>query len=199
MKKYQQALKSVRGFTLQELMIAMAIFFLLAAFGVPGYVGYVRNGELSNSTTSLFSDLYYARSEAIKRKEKITICRSADAMATNPVCGGSSNTWSEGWIVFVDVGGTANVYDNGTDVLLKVGAPPSDNVAIVSNGNANNYIEYNTDGSLNINLAPSVYAVCADFDQDGNYDEAQGREIRVNPIGRPEITVGSITSCDNPA
>lgn len=188
---------SKKGFSLQELMLALAIFFILAAFGVPGYVGYVRNGELSNSTTSLFSDLYYARSEAIKRKEKVTLCRSADAMAANPVCGGANNTWSDGWIVFVDVDGNANDYD-ANDILLKVGAPPTGNVEIVSNGNADQYIEYNTDGSLNINLAPSVYAVCADFDHDGNYDEARGREIRVNPIGRPVITVGAIPSCDNP-
>jgi len=186
-----------KGFSLQELMISMAIFFLLAGFGVPGYIGYVRNGELSNSTTSLFADLYYARSEAIKRKEKVTLCRSSDAMADNPVCGGASNSWSDGWIVFVNVDGAANAYD-GTDILLKVGSPPSDNVEIVSNGNADQYIEYNTDGSLNINLAPSVYAVCADYDQDGNYDEDRGREIRINPIGRPVITVGSIPSCDNP-
>jgi type IV fimbrial biogenesis protein FimT len=186
------------GFSLQELMLAIAIFGILSAFGVPGYIGYVRNGELSNSTTSLFADMYFARSEAIKRKQKVTLCRSGDSMADNPVCGGANNTWSDGWIVFVDIDGAANIYD-GNDVLLKVGAPPSNNVEIVSNGNADQYIEYNTDGSLNINLAPSVYAVCADYDQDGNYDEDRGREIRINPIGRPVITVGSIASCDNPA
>jgi type IV fimbrial biogenesis protein FimT len=187
-----------KGFTLQELMIAMAVFFILSAFGIPGYIGYIRNGELSNSTTSLFSDMYYARSEAIKRKAKVTICRSSDAMAAAPVCGGTSKTWSNGWIVFVNVDGAPNIYD-ANDVLLKVGSPPNDDVEVISNANADQYIEYNTDGSLNINLAPSVYAICADFDQDGDYDEDSGREIRVSPIGRPEIKVGSIASCDNPA
>ncbi|MGD8925777.1 MAG: GspH/FimT family pseudopilin [Thioalkalispiraceae bacterium] len=186
-----------KGFTLQELMLGMAIFFILAAFGVPGYIGYIRNGELSNTTTSLFADMNFARSEAIKRKAKVTICRSTDAMAANPVCGGASKTWSNGWIVFVDVSGAPNIYD-GTDVLLKVGVPPSTNVEVISNVNADQFIEYNTDGSLNINLAPSVYAVCADFDQDGNFDEDTGRELRINPIGRPEIKVGAIASCDNP-
>jgi len=197
MKHRYQLPYKYSGFSLQELMLSMAIFFMLAGFGVPGYIGFVRNGELSNSTTSLFSDIYYARSQAVKRKEKVTLCRSTDAMADNPVCGGAGNTWSDGWIVFVNVDGAANQFD-GNDVLLKVGSPPSDNVEIISNNNADQFIEYNTDGSLNINLAPSVYAVCADFDQDGNYDENRGREIRINPIGRPVITVGSIPSCDNP-
>lgn len=197
MKQHHSLPYKCNGFSLQELMISIAIFALLAGFGVPGYIGFVRNGELSNSTTSLFSDLYYARSVAIKRKEKVTLCRSADAMAANPVCGGTGNTWSDGWIVFVNIDGAANAFD-GNDVLLKVGAPPSDNVEIISNNNADQFIEYNTDGSLNLNLAPSVYAVCADFDRDGNYDENRGREIRINPIGRPVITVGSIPSCDNP-
>lgn len=187
------------GFTLQELMIALAIFFILAVVGVPNYIGYVRNSELSNSTTSLFSDMFYARSEAIKRKTPITMCRSADAKAPNPVCGGAANDWTTGWLVFVDLGGTVGAYDAGTDTLLRVNRPPTDNVQIRSSNTANSRIEYRTDGSLVTTFAPAVFAVCDDRDADGTYDETHGRNIRVGPIGRPEISTGSIPSCQNPA
>lgn len=187
------------GFTLMELMLGLAIFFILAVVAVPSYIGYVRNSELSNATTTLFSDMYYARSEAIKRKSVITLCRSADARADAPECGGDPNDWSNGWLVFIDLGGTVGAYDNGTDTLLKVNHPPSTNVQLLANDNATSRIEFSTDGSLVTGFAPAVFAVCDDRDVDGDYDEAHGRSIRVGPMGRPEITTGSIASCDNPA
>ena len=189
-----------QGFTLHELMLGLAIFFILSVIGVPSYISFVRNGELSNTTISLFSDLYYARSEAIKRKTKITLCQSDDVNVTNPVCGNNSKNWSAGWLVFVDVGGTVGDLDTGSgDILLKVGRPPTSNVEIRSNANANDYFEYNPDGSLNLVFAPVVYAVCDDRDRDGDFDEQTGRDIRIGAIGRPEITTGSIASCDNPS
>ena len=188
------------GFTLQELMLGVAIFFILAVAGVPSFIGYVRNGELSNTTTTLFADLHYARSEAIKRKTRVTLCQSDDVTTTNPVCGSSARTWSSGWLVFVDVGGTTGVLETGSgDVLLRIGRPPTTNVAIKSNTNADDYFEYNSDGSLNIVNAPVIYAVCDDRDHDGDYDETTGRNISIGAIGRPEIKVGAISSCDNPS
>ena len=188
------------GFTLPELMLGLAIFFILAVMGVPSYIGYVRNGELSNTTTTLFSDLYFARSEAIKRKTRITLCQSDDVTVSNPTCGSTSRTWTSGWLVFVDVGGTAGSLDTGSgDILLKIGRPPTSNVAIKSNTNADDYFEYNSDGTLKIVNAPVVFAVCDDRDHDGDYDETSGRDIRIGPIGRPEITVSNISSCDSPS
>ena len=192
--------KQQYGFTLQELMLGMAIFFIVSVLGVPSYISFVRNGELSNTTTTLFSDLHYARSEAIKRKTKITVCQSDDVEATNPVCGNNLKNWSTGWLVFVDVGGVTGAFDTGAgDILLKVGRPPTTNIEIRSNANADDYFEFNTDGSLSIINAPVVYAVCDDRDKDGDFDEATGRDIRIGPIGRPEITKGSIASCDSPS
>lgn len=187
-----------RGFSLQELLVGLAIFFILGGLGVPSYISYARNGQLSHATTSLFTDMYYARSEAIKRKAPVMLCRSADANATAPVCGGTANDWSTGWLVFIDIGGTAGVYDAGTDTLLKVGTPPSGNVRIRSNAKANSVFEYNTDGSLNTVYAPAIFAVCDDRDNDGVYEESHGRSLRIGPIGRPEITTGSISSCVTP-
>lgn len=188
------------GFTLQELMISLAIFFIVTGLGIPSYVSYVRNGELSNSTTALFSDLHMARSEAIKRKSDISLCRSNDAMATNPTCGGAANDWTGGWIVYIETGKTPNSYDPADgDTILRVNAPPANKIVkIVANANANDFITFNPDGSLSLIDAPSVYTVCVDRDKDGDYEEATGREIRVNPMGRPKIKKGNIQSCEAP-
>jgi len=182
-----------------ELMLGLAVFFILIGVGVPGYIDYVRNAELSNTAAALFADIYYTRSEAIKRKTSITICPSVDASATNPACDASATTWTPGWLIFIEVDGTVGYQSGTTDVLLKIGRPPSTNIQITANSNANNNISYNSDGSLNVIDATSIYAICDDRDQDGNYDEANSRRISIAAIGRPVLSVGSLTDCDNPS
>jgi type IV fimbrial biogenesis protein FimT len=175
------------GFTLQELLIGIAIFLILAGAGVPSFINYARNGSRDNTTTDLFADMYYARSEAIKRKTKVYLCRSANPNATPPACGGTAQDWSTGWMVFADKNSNG-VYDNGTDPLLKVGTPANNRIHIKSNAKANAMIAYNTDGSLDTNFATAVFAICDDRDNDGNDDAAYGEDITVGAMGRPEIT-----------
>lgn len=175
------------GFTLQELIIGMAIFFVLAAAGVPSFIHYARNGSRDNTTTDLFSDMYYARSEAIKRKTMVYLCRSSDTTAANPVCGGSANDWSTGWLVFVDNNNNGS-YDTGTDSLLKVGTPANNRIHVMANNKANAKIAYRTDGSLDTTYATAVFAICDDRDNDGTDDKAYGQQLSVGAMGRPEIT-----------
>lgn len=187
------------GFTLYELMTAVAVFLILTMVGVPSYISFVRNGQLSNISTTMFTDLMYARSEAMKRKNNVVICRSINPTATSPTCGGgTSANWSTGWIVFADIGGTSGVYDSGTDVLLRVSNPSMSSIKVTSNNTAATRITYGSDGSLDILSVPSVLAICDDRDGDGTYDAANGREIRIIAIGRPQITTSGITSCTNP-
>lgn len=189
-----------RGFTLVELITAIAIFIILTAVGIPGYISYVRNGQLSNVSTTLFSDLMYARSEAMKRKINVVVCRSANPTAASPACGGgTAGDWSTGWFVFADVGGTSGAFDNGTDLLLRVSNPSMNTIKVTSNNNAATRITYGGDGALVIASVPSILAMCDDRNGDGTYDTVYGRQINIIAIGRPQITVGNITSCTNPS
>lgn len=189
---------NAKGFTMIELMLGLAVFFILIGVGVPSYINYVRNAELSNTTAALFADIYYTRSEAIKRKTNITICRSADASASSPVCGGTANIWTTGWLIFID-SNSNNTYQSADEELLKIGRPPSSNIQVKTNSLANAYIVYNTDGSLNVNNATSIFGICDDRDGDGNYNEDTSRRISIGAIGRPVISVGALTDCDNPS
>lgn len=178
-----------QGFTLPEMMIGLAIIIILTAAGIPGYMNYARNGSRDNTSRDLYTDMYFARSEAIKRKASIYICRSGDATASDPTCGGSTKDWSQGWLVYVDEsGGTTGAYDDGTDTLLKVGYPANNRIHVKSNANADKQIAFLSDGSLNTIYAPAEFAICDDRDNDGNDDKAYGQLITVAPMGRPEIT-----------
>lgn len=196
----QTQIQKYSGFSLYELMTALAVFGILTVAGVPSYISFVRNGELSSNTINLYTDLLFARSEARKRKTSVVVCRSAIPTAATPVCGGgTANDWSTGWFVFADVGGTTGAYDAGTDALLRVGNATSTTIKVIANNNAATRVTYDPDGSLNSLIVPVRFAICDDRDQDGNYDEAAGRDISIVAVGAPEITTGNIASCDSPA
>jgi len=180
------------GFTLQELLIAMAIFFILGAAGVPSFINYARNGSRDNTTTDLFADMYYARSEAIKTKTMVYLCSTLDTAAANPACDGNANDWSTGWLVFID-NDNSGTYNAG-DKLLKLGTPANNRIHVLANNNAATKIAYRTDGSLDTTYATAVYAICDDRDGDGKDDPAYGQKLSVGAMGRPEITK-DLTTC----
>jgi type IV fimbrial biogenesis protein FimT len=97
------------GFTLIELMITLVLVAILATIGVPNFMNLIANNRLTTQANELVSSLNLARSEAIKRNTRVTVCRSD----TGTSCSG---TWSNGWIVFVDTGAAGSV-DAGDEIL----------------------------------------------------------------------------------
>jgi len=88
------------GFTLLELMTSIVVLAILLAIGVPSFRSVIHNNRIAGSTNELVTALTYARSEAMKRGDPVTVCASTD----EAVCAGDTN-WSTGWIVFVDTDG----------------------------------------------------------------------------------------------
>lgn len=104
-----------QGFTLIELMIVIVIIAVGTAMSV-GLSGVVKKGRLTAQINSMLSSLNFARSEAIKRGQTVTLCSSADE-ATCAV----STDWETGWIVFEDINSDGVL--NGNDALIRVAAP----------------------------------------------------------------------------
>lgn len=83
-----------RGFTMIELLVAIAVAALLFAIGVPMFRDASLGGRLSAAANDLLASVQLARSEAIKRNVAVRLCASSDG-ATCAAGGG----WEQGWIV----------------------------------------------------------------------------------------------------
>ena len=88
------------GFSLLELIIALAIAAILLGLAVPSLHTFMGSSEMSATTNQFVYSLQVARSEAIKRASPVGLCPSANPLADEPSCGGGN--YASGWIVFVD-------------------------------------------------------------------------------------------------
>lgn len=113
-----------RGFTLIEFAIVIAIAAILIGVAAPD----LRRAEgvraLGAQTSEFMSGLRFARAEAMKRGEAVTVC-AADAGSASQRCVGAESfaptDWRGGWLVFVDRGERGAI--DGSDQLLRVQQP----------------------------------------------------------------------------
>ena len=68
-----------RGFTLVEMLVVMTISAILIAAAVPSFQWTIARNRISDATNQLLSHLEYARMEASRRGNTVSICRTLDA------------------------------------------------------------------------------------------------------------------------
>lgn len=178
------------GFTLIELMVTISVLAILLSIAVPSFQSFVLNSRLTATTNDLASALAVARSEAVKRATRVTVCKSANSGAASPTCSTGAN-WQDGWIVFVD-GATAGTVD-GTDSgnILRVFQPTvSNGIAISSGANFDDWLSYLatgvSQGGGGGGLPNDTFTV--DFATCPNPATNMARELRVNSTGRVRTT-----------
>ena len=86
-----------RGFTVVELLVALAIASLLLVLAAPPWRARIAAAELRERAEALSAALAAARSEAIKRGTRVDLCASADRLGC--AAGGE---WEAGWLGFVN-------------------------------------------------------------------------------------------------
>ena len=89
-------MRQQRGFTMIELLITITIAVILLTIAAPSFQSFIAQNRVESASNQLLASFAYARSEAIKRGARITVCKSSDAAN----CGGAG--WEEGWIIFLD-------------------------------------------------------------------------------------------------
>ncbi|MFA5983504.1 MAG: GspH/FimT family pseudopilin [Methylococcaceae bacterium] len=178
----------LRGFTLIELMITLAIATVLLSTALPSFIQSVGSNRLATNTNEFIAALNLARSESINRGTSVVVAKSGA-------------NWEAGWQVFVDVDttpasdantfnddGDANLCEAGEDCVLKVYGALSTNTTLRGDSNLATFVAYN--GSGNSNLS-GKFVVCDNSDGSNVPRANKSRLIVVSATGRVSLGVDS--------
>jgi type IV fimbrial biogenesis protein FimT len=128
--------RQVRGFTLVELMVTIAVATILMIAATPSYVTFQRNAQLSEAVNTFMSAVSAARGNAIKQGRNTYVV---------PLDG---TNWSSGWRVYADVDWD-KAFTAGTDELILESPAPSSALTITTptdNSLASSYLLFNASG-----------------------------------------------------
>jgi type IV fimbrial biogenesis protein FimT len=126
------------GFTLTEMLVVTAIVAILLSVGVPSYRYITNSYRMSSEVNGLLGDLMYARAEAIKEGNSVTVCASANSTS----CSGAA-AWQSGWIMFSNPANGANPANAAA--ILRVQRPFGGSDTFVSNTGVS-AVTYNREG-----------------------------------------------------
>lgn len=154
-------LKKAAGFTLIELIVTMVILAIVAAVAVPGFGNLIEGNRLVSGTNLVTSSIKFARAEAIKRGDNVTLSSDSGLVS--------------GWCVHAgDATG-----DCANDQIRSFEAP--DRLLFTPT------IAFDLVFDRRGFLVPQVARELTIYPEDCTSGDASFRRIRVSPIGRTEI------------
>lgn len=174
------------GWTLVELLVAVAIAAVLTALAAPSFRDHFTRTRLTTHSSTLQSSLLLARSEAIKRNLRVALCKSANGS----ICT-TSGSWEQGWLVFVDKNNDASRAESES-IVMAVG-PLSGAFKLVGNSNIANYVSYSPSGATQLTsgaFQAGTFTLC-----DGESSSGLARKIVISATGRARITQVGATVC----
>ncbi len=173
---------SQQGLTLIELMVTLAVAIILLAVGVPLFTSVVANNRAVAQANTFLTAFKLARSEAVRRAARVSVCAVADPLA-DPVDCGSSADWLNGLLVFSDAATAGSV--DGPDERIRVFANTASGASVSATAS---YVQFGPQGdadaaSLVPNTACSGSGTCLELSQSGTLG-AQTRCLHVMQSGQ---------------
>ncbi|WP_345944596.1 GspH/FimT family pseudopilin [Variovorax sp. dw_954] len=110
-------MRRLRGVTAVELMVVLAVVAILATVAAPSFIDLTQRNRVATEVNGFVGDLQFARAEAIRRGETVTVCATS---ATNTaVCGGNNTPWQNGWLIFNNGNASNITIDTGETVMRR--------------------------------------------------------------------------------
>jgi type IV fimbrial biogenesis protein FimT len=189
-------MKHHAGFSLTELMVAVALLAILMSLGAPQFGETIARNRIASQANGFVAALNLARSEAIKRGARVVVCKVKKISGSDAPdfsrCDRAGD-WSNGWIMFWDnpatpfADSTATFAPTAANVIQKhegLGGSSLSGSGTDTMGVAY-YMSYNGMGMVN---PRPVSGVSFTFTlRPLTPGERQGRCINVNSVGRVEI------------
>jgi type IV fimbrial biogenesis protein FimT len=171
------ALPPMAGVTLIELLTVISIVAILMVIGVPSYKYITTSYRISGEVNGLLGDMQFARAEAVKEGQVVTICVSTDGLT----CGGGA-AWQSGWIVFP--GSAATGASNAASVL-RVQAAFTGSDTFTDGTYATSAVTFDREGLVN-SLNSGHGALIAVHDPTANLTWT--RCLQITSVGAMQVT-----------
>lgn len=186
-----------RGFTLVEAMVTLATGALALGLALPSLRESVARVQLATTAQEFLTSVHFARSEAIRRGQQVTLRRNGTI---------ASGGWERGWTMFADANGNG-VLDTGEQVI-RVGAPLAAPLTMVGSSSVREVLAFSPDGRP-VGTSEGVVVLChGPLLSDGT--RPRSRAVLINGAGRsrmapdtngdgvPEKSDGPLFSCTDP-
>ena len=178
--------RSTSGFTLVELLVVVAIAAVLAAIGVPSWRAFSEKLQLTGASDAFVAGLHLARSEAIKRHDRVALCKSADGV----FCAAAGG-WDQGWIIFHDRNNNGR-REEPEQILRRQQALPAA-LRLTGNLSVAEYVSFVPTGATKLvggGFQAGTLTVCWESGR-----TAQARQIILNAVGRPRVRAFTAGAC----
>lgn len=189
-------MKKTAGFSLIELMVVIAIAAVLASLAVPSFQGLIASSNLTSTTNDLFATLARAKSDAIRRGKRVTVCISADSASC-----ATTGDWTQGWIMFNDDDhAAASATVESTTDITAIAKALTNNI-VVKAKSSQPYFSFSADGQaklMNGGSGAGSIQVCSTSSALTN--DTRARKIVINWIGRVNLEkpTGIASTCPAP-
>ena len=134
--------RSQYGMTMVELLTVVGIVALLLGIGLPSFRYVTNSNRVSSEVNALLSDMQFARSEAVKEGQMVTVCPSTNQTQ----CDVNSTTWQTGWIVFSDINGNQQVANPAANYILRRQSAFTSSQDTFVSDNALSFASFNREG-----------------------------------------------------
>lgn len=169
-----------RGFTLLEALVVLALLAVLLSLAAPSLQALRQKHQMQSQAEQLQSSLMLARTEALRRQQRVTLCVRAAAAGAGPDCA-TAGTWAQGWVVFVD--GNDNGRREATEAVLQVQEAIPGFLTLQGNATVDRYISYGPQGrsqSTTGAFQAGTLTLCG-------AGQAHVWRVVINAVGKPRL------------
>jgi type IV fimbrial biogenesis protein FimT len=175
----------VRGITLVELTITLAIAGIVVALGAPSFLRTLTRHAIAAQAEELQDAVRVGRNEAMKRGGPVMLCRTDAADVGH--CAGDGGNWQT-WLLFTDVA-RSGAFVAG-DAIVRQHVDVSRRMTISSTAAS---IRFEATGIAHSDGGAVVFALSPSGSSSGSSADAPERQVCVNTRGDVAVIAGGAT------